>query len=200
MDKFIEILGVATGIICVVLASKKNIISWPIGLINVLCYLYIFYNVKLYADFGEQVFYLITQITGWLYWWKNKNKKNNIIVHVDALGGLKFLGVVVISIGLGLLVGKYLNQFTDASYPYVDAVTTTLSFAAQLLLTFKKKENWIIWIVIDVVGIWLYTLKSLYFTTGLYVIYLANAIYGFIQWKKDYDENRNRNRQVFPTS
>jgi nicotinamide mononucleotide transporter len=195
----IEAVGLVTGVLCVILASRKNILSWPVGIINVICYLYIFYNVKLYADFGEQIFYMITQVLGWVYWAKNRNKKNNIIVHVDKVGITKFLVISASSIIVGYFVGLFLKQYTDASYPYVDAITTILSFSAQLLLTFKKKENWIIWILIDVVGIWLYTVKGLYFTTGLYVIYLANAVYGLVIWEKDYND-RNRHREILPTA
>jgi nicotinamide mononucleotide transporter len=188
-----------TGIICVFLAARKNILSWPIGLINVICYLYIFFHVKLYADFGEQFFYLFTQILGWIYWSINKNKQTKITVHVDRLKLRYFLLTVISSIVIGYFVGTFLKQYTDASYPYVDAITTILSFAAQLLLTFKKKENWIIWITIDVVGIWLYTVKGLYFTTGLYVVYLVNAIYGLIQWEKDF-RDWSSSRQVSSTT
>jgi nicotinamide mononucleotide transporter len=176
-----------TGIVCVFLASRKNILSWPIGLMNVLCYLYIFYSVQLYADFGEQIFYLVTQVLGWIYWSINKNKETKFTVHIDKVGLPKFILIVLSSILIGYFVGTFLKQYTDASYPYVDAITTILSFSAQLLLTFKKKETWIIWIVIDIVGLWLYTVKGLYFTTGLYFVYLANAVYGLIQWEKDYN-------------
>ncbi len=80
------------------------------------------------------------------------------------------------------LLGTVMHRYTDAALPYPDAFTTMLSVIAQFLMTKKYLENWTLWIIADVVYIGVYLIKSLYWTAGLYAIFLALCVEGYREW------------------
>lgn len=181
----LEWLGVITGALCVYLAVKQNILNWPISILSVLTYIYIFYNAKLYGDTILQIYFLFTAFYGWYYWIFGENKSlksNRPIVKVTKPEWLFIIIIVLISSVLG---GILLDKYTDTDVPYCDAFCTILSFIAQFLLTRKKLENWLVWIFVDLIYIPLYIHKELYATALLYFLFLFIAFKGYLDWKKD---------------
>lgn len=186
----LEWWGVATGILCVWLAAKNNIWSWPIAIISVVIYIFIFFDSKLYADMGLQVYFFATNIYGWYYWSQQKNNKASprpiaLITQKEIIGSI--LGVVVFTLGLGLL----LHKNTDASFPFIDSFCTAISLIAQVFLARRVLQNWLIWIFVDVIYVSLYFSKALYATGLMYVLYVMIATIGFIDWRKIYREQKN---------
>lgn len=178
----IEYIAVATGILHVFLLTRGKVAAWPFGLVSVSLYIYIFFLNKLYSDTFLHVVYVVLNIYGWWNWVRHRDQQTNV-----AVGRLehrqRVWWPVLIVVG-ALLWGYGVQQNTDASYPYGDAFTTVASLVAQYLLARRKLENWVIWIIVDVVAINIYLLKGLYPTSGLYAVYLVLSISGWVHWRR----------------
>ena len=168
------------GVLCVVLIIRRSIWCWPVGLVQVLLFIYIFYDAKLYSDLLLHVVYVVLQFYGWWAWLHGGKEGMPLEIRQLPLTGVLLWAGVGFSGILGL--GYMMNTWTDASLPYWDAATTVLSLIAQYLLARKILENWVVWISVDVLCIGIYSYKGLYVTTGLYSIFLVLAIAGLIAW------------------
>jgi nicotinamide mononucleotide transporter len=181
-NPFLEWLAAVTGLISVILTARRNILSWPIGLISVVAFLAFFFHIKLYADSGLQAFYLVTGLYGWWHWARGGPNKGAALIAVlsNADRILCVLGILVSVCA----VSWFLGHRTDSTTPWMDATVSCLSIAAQLLMMRKVLESWIIWIVIDVLSLWLYSAKAAWVTLGLHGVYLVIASLGLIAWAK----------------
>lgn len=186
----LEWLGVFTGLLCVWLAAKNNIWGWPFAIVSVIIYMFIFFENKLYADMGLQVYFLAMNIYGWYYWRKEKDNpsiQQPITLISKKACVLSAIGVVFFTLILGFL----LHKNTDASFPFIDSFCTACSLIAQALLARRVLHNWIIWIFVDIIYVAVYLSKDLYATSLMYAIYVVIAIMGYIDWKKIYHEQTN---------
>ncbi|MCR6640240.1 MAG: nicotinamide riboside transporter PnuC [Sporocytophaga sp.] len=179
----IEIIATIFGVICVWLTIKQHIACWPIGLVQVFLYIFVFYQAKLYADMVLHVIYVLLSIYGWYHWSENKTN--------DQRSGISLVGRSIYVYGAlcllaTFIIGFLLTLYTDASFPYPDSFIMSSSLIAQWLLSRKKLESWIFWILTDIVAIYVYWYKELYWTTGLYVLFLFLAITGLAEWRKGY--------------
>lgn len=182
---WIEITAAVTGLLCVWLNAKENIWNYPIGYINVACFMWMFWDAKLYADFTLQIFFAVLMAIGW-YTWLTK-RQGNAVRPTKKIDGIHF-GLIVLSILiLGGLWGLALHAWTDASIPYLDATIAMASIMAQFLLSRKILQNWLIWIVVDVFSIGMYWYKGLHLTAYLYVMFLLIAIQGYVEWRRNYE-------------
>lgn len=189
---WVELVGTIAGLLCVWLASRNNILNWPFGLVNVALFFYLFFQIHMYADMGLQVYFFITGIIGWIYWMRQKGKMRKISTFSNSQRILLLVGI-----GLGTILIFYINSnlnnwfpqtFTEpASFPFWDSLTTTLSIAGNLLLAFRVLENWILWIIVNIISAILYYFKGVYFVSIEFVIFLAIAITGLIAWWKEYN-------------
>jgi nicotinamide mononucleotide transporter len=178
----LEIIGFITGIICVWLNAKQSLWSWPIAMISVLTYAYVFFNSKLYADACLQIFFFIISIYGLYKWWKKDEKNEHLKPTYSSKYQIIFSTILILFIS-GILTGV-LDKFTDSDTPLADAITTSLSIVAQVLLGKKKILNWIYWIVADIIYVGLYLYKELYLTAILYMIFIGLAAWGYYIWQK----------------
>jgi nicotinamide mononucleotide transporter len=179
----LEIIGVITGLLCVYLAAKNNIWNWPIAVISVSIYIFIFFDTRLYADMGLQFYFLVMNFYGWYYWSRKPETEQRIPVVLITKKEIIFsiAGVVVFTYILGSIL-----KYTPASYPYIDSFCTACSLIAQVLLARKVLENWLIWIFVDIIYVGVYIFKGLHLTAIMYAIYVAIALLGYIDWKKEY--------------
>lgn len=183
----IEGFGVITGALCVYLAAKENILNWPISILSVVTYIYIFYNSKLYGDTILQFYFLFTAVYGWYYWtFGVKSSTLKSARPVTRLSQKHWFVILFLLVSLSFLAGYLLDRFTDTDVPFIDAFCTITSFIAQYLMTRKKLENWLIWIFIDIIYIPLYIHKELFATAALCFIFTIIAIKGYIDWKRSY--------------
>lgn len=183
----IEIIAFFLGIIAVALVMFRSIWTYPFGIVMVTLYGFIFYEAKLYSDMLLQVFFFGIQAYGWWYWLQGTMAADgHIKVRRVAKDHYKWYGgAAVVSI---LALGTLMDRFTDAALPYPDATTTVLSVIAQILLARRYLENWILWIVVDIMAVFIYAIKGLYPTTVLYAIFLGMAISGYILWNRIWKE------------
>ena len=190
MEQYIEILGTIVGIIYLWLEYKANIYLWLVSIIMPAIYLYIFYVAGLYADFAINIYYLLIAIYGWMAWkygfklFSAKREKNGDemlrVSHVPKKLWIRLMAVYVI---LQLSITWVLIAYTNSDVPWLDSFTTSVSILAMWLLARKYLEQWLVWIVVDVVSAGLYLYKDLYYTSALYAVYAIIAIFGYYKWK-----------------
>lgn len=181
----LEWLGTITGFFCVYLAAKQSIYNWPVAIISVIAYLFLFYNFKLYGDAILQLYFLFTSIYGWFYWLKRDEQHLKPII---SLSSFEYIVLIPLIILLSVTFGYVLDTFTDTDVPYIDGTCTAISFAAQFLMTRKVIQNWVLWIIVDICYIPLYLYKNLALTAVLYTLYLVLAAMGFLNWRRTWKE------------
>ena len=178
----IEIIGALISLLYLRLEYKANIWLWPMGVITPLLYIYIFFASKFYAVMGINVYYLFACIYGW-YCWK-RNDAEGLGLHILRLPLHFVWKLFVIFIGLFTLIAWILIHFTDSPVPYGDALTTALSIVAMWMLAHKYAEQWLVWLVVNVISAGLYFGQALYPTSVLFMIYAIVSIFGYLKWKK----------------
>jgi nicotinamide mononucleotide transporter len=184
---WLEWIGTVTGFICIYLAAKENIWNWPVSIISVVAYAIVFYQNKLYGDAGLQIYFLGTAIYGWYIWLRKRKTTDRPI---ESIAGIQWLYVIAGIIVLTAVLSIYLKANTDTDVPYADGFCTALSFIAQLLLTRKILQNWILWVIVDICYVPLYFHKHLALTAVLYIVLTIIAFMGYLDWKKTYREQQ----------
>lgn len=186
----LEWIAVIASLAYVILASYNNIFCWPAAMISTILYTFIFYEYYLWSDSALQVYYLVMAIYGWYCWRDNKLQPNNslkittwpLINHVKA--------IFILAI-LSMCVGYFMANYTPTHFPYLDATTTVFAIFATYLVTQRILENWLYWIVIDFVSIYLYVEKALIPTAFLFSLFVIIAILGYFKWLKLLDQSDN---------
>jgi nicotinamide mononucleotide transporter len=179
---WLEIIAAGFGLACVWLTAKRHIACWPTGLVMVLLYIAIFYDAKLYSDMLLQVVYVFLQLYGWHAWLRGGPDNTPLVVsRLPAWQAALWLAA---GVAAAAALGGAMHAYTDASYPYIDAIATVASLIAQWLLGRKVLESWLVWIFVDVVSIGLYLAKELYPTAALYAVFLVLATWGWLEWSK----------------
>jgi nicotinamide mononucleotide transporter len=189
---YIEFAGTVLYLWSVWLITKRNVLTWPIGILSVVLYFALFYQIRLYSDALEQVYYLGASAYGWWYWSKSQQEDHVIsdVTYSSARAVIVAVGVTAaLSVALGYATSRVHvwapALFPEAaSFPYLDAVTTVMSFTAMWLMARKRIESWVYWIVVDVIGIWLYFVKDVRFISMLYVVLLFLAVRGLADWRR----------------
>lgn len=191
---WLQWLAFIFGIAYVILAAKENAWCWPVGLISVVIAFFVYADpeVRLYSDAILQIFYAIISIYGWWTWTRNSTSEEPLNsspeegilkIHTWPIGF--HLTFMVIGVVLAAIWGKIWLQF-GAALPYIDAATTVFSLIATYMVTQKILENWLYWIVIDVVCIFVYLHRELYLFSIMFLIYTIVAVVGYYNWKKEY--------------
>lgn len=179
---WLEAVAVLFGLLSVWFAKKENLLVYPTGIISVLIYVYICFFAGLYADMGINFFYFIMSIYGW-YKWTRKDKKDNYIPisrntfaqHIICIAGLIIFFIIL----------RYvLMNFTNSTVPNWDSTTTAIFIVGMWLMALKKIENWIAWIIGNIISIPLYFYKGLVLTSFQFTVFLIIAISGYLEWRK----------------
>ncbi|WP_207848514.1 MULTISPECIES: nicotinamide riboside transporter PnuC [unclassified Pseudomonas] len=179
----LELFAAALGVIAVWLTVKQNPWCWPIGLVMVLLYSWIFYDVKLYSDMLLQVIYAALQVYGWWQWTRAGTMHDGRdVTRLDRRSLLLGLGVGALG---SLLLGAAMAHWTDAAQPWLDAALTAFSLVAQLWMAQKRLQCWALWFVLDVIFVGLFLYKGLYLTAALYALFTLIAVQGWREWRAD---------------
>ena len=184
-DLFIALDLIASffGLIDILLATKQNNWCWPAAISSSSVYVFVFFFSKLYFDAILNLYYVAMAFYGLYNWNKISNTKENQV----SFSSKKFTSIwITICAITSIALGYFAQKFTDAEFAYADAFTTIFSFYATWLITQKRIDNWLFWIIINVVAIFMYYLKGLNFTVGLFAVYLAFAVYGYYSWRNEY--------------
>lgn len=179
----LELFAATLGVIAVWLTVKQNPWCWPIGLVMVLLYSWVFFEVKLYSDMLLQVIYAALQLYGWWQWTRaGEAHHGRQVSQLDTQPML--LGLAVGAVG-SLLLGAAMAHWTDAAQPWLDAALTGFSLVAQLWMARKYIQCWPLWIALDVIFVGLFVYKGMYLTAALYGIFMLLAVQGWREWRVD---------------
>ncbi|HEY6528909.1 MAG TPA: nicotinamide riboside transporter PnuC [Cellvibrionaceae bacterium] len=177
-----------TGIFCVVLAAKGNIWTYAFGLFNSLGYAYVAFTNGLYGDMGLNIlFFVPTNIIGFVLWRRHQ------AINAVAMRGLNIIQLGFILIACATLIGILgfaLSNIKTQNTPYIDATSTILSIAATLLMILRYKEQWVLYIVLNIVTIVMWLIRHLSGSADgaimmlMWSAFLINSIYGYFVWRK----------------
>jgi len=192
----LELAGTLSGLACVYLTARENILCWPVGIINIILFFILFYQVQLYSDMILQVYFLIMSVYGWWKWAHPKtaietDKKKEL--RVSDLNRIQWIywitGIIIGTLLLGYFMQNvhiYLPELflKKAAYPYPDALTTTMSMAATVIMALKKRDCWILWILVDIIATVIYFIKGINLVAIEYIIFGLISLSGYITWTR----------------
>ena len=188
LDISLEIIAVVFGILSVWFSKKNNILVYPTGMISTSIFTYLLFKWSLLGDMMINAYYFMMSIYGWYIWTR---KVNNIVTPISKVSSPeKITSLIIFFCSLSFVYGIY-NYFDKwGSYTsYIDNFTTAIFFVAMWLMANRKIENWIFWIIGNIISIPLYFYKGLTFTSIQYIIFTVIAISGYYTWKKILDNS-----------
>lgn len=176
----LEWVAAGLGLINIALLVFRSVWNYAFGIASVAIYIFVFFETRLYAESGLQVFFVLAQAWGWYLWLKVGDEDSRVPVRwLDWQSRAVWLAVTA---ALSLNLGWAMHRFTDAAMPYADSAIAGASVAAQILLAYRRVENWVLWIAIDVAAVALYINRGLYPTAGLYGGMLVMSLFGLREW------------------
>lgn len=202
---WIEAMGTLAGLLCIWLASKEKLINYPFGLFNVALFAIIFFQIQLYASLLLQIFFFAANIYGW-YAWSRQTTDNQAALQIRWLSLPKAIGwAIACAVGIGLMT-LYINPFfafltriavnlmhgiglqvampqlQPDAFPFWDACLMVLSIVAMILMTRKYVENWLLWVVINVISVMIFARQGVYAMSLEYMILTVIALNGSRLW------------------
>lgn len=194
---YIEFFCAIAGAIAVYLSAKANIWSWPIGIINVVLFFFIAFQVQLYPDMFLQIFFFVTNILGWWRWTHPKpqeaDRKHEL--KVSFMNKNELIVLAIVGLVGTFIFGTFAKNLHDmlpaifslpSAFPYLDSFVTVMSVLTTFLMIQKKIENWAIWIIIDIVATYLYFSKGIKFIGIEYLAFCFIAAFGLWNWVREY--------------
>ena len=197
---WLELIAVFFGIMSVWFARQANLLVYPTGIISTVIYMYITFTIQLYADMGINFFYTAMSIYGWYVWTRRDDQQRVRPIRWNTkkqqATGIALVPVLYVMIYLLLYVFKQDDpEYMQSYIPYVDSFTTSIFLIGMYFMARKKIENWIYWIVGNVVSVPLYFVKGLVFTSFQFAVFLVLAVLGLMAWIKLYNEGRAREQK-----
>jgi nicotinamide mononucleotide transporter len=188
---FLEITAVLFGLLSVWFAKKDNILVFPTGIVNTSIYVYLLWKWGLLGDMIINGYYFVMSIYGWYHWTRKKGDTLEFPISVSSYKEKKIaLIIFIFTITSVILVYQYFDKFTTWS-AYVDTFITGIFFVGMWLMAKRKIENWIFWIIGDIISIPLYFAKGYTFTSFQYLIFTIIAVFGYLEWKKILNSSQN---------
>lgn len=181
----LELLSFVLSVTTVVLNIRQLHWAWFFAIVSSATYGVVFYQARLYGDMGLQGVFIAVSFWGWYQWLHGGSSREPLAVTRSSSAGW-FYSTLGWAIGFAILA-LFLDNFTDTDVPNIDGFLTAGSLVGQVLLSRKKVENWIVWIVVDVLYVGLYVYKGLMLTAVLYGLFVLLAAIGLVAWKRDAD-------------
>lgn len=192
-DSLVSLLAALTGVICVILTGKGKVSNFLFGIVNVVLYAYLSWKAGFYGEVMlNLLYYFPCNFIGIVCWSKHLNESGNEVVK-ERMGLKESLLVYPLTFGCVVAYGFILKRL-GGTLPFVDSLSTIMSISAQILCIKRYAEQWILWIIIDVVtvGMWGYN----FFNGGenistllMWAVYLINAVIMYVKWRKESKEN-----------
>ncbi len=184
LDISLEVTAVVFGLLSVLFSKKNNILVFPTGMISTLIFVYLLYKWELLGDMMINAYYFIMSIYGWYIWTRKDNQQHetpiSLTTKIEKQQSIFIFGATVVFVVVIYLIFNKFNTWTA----YVDTITTAIFFVGMWLMAKRKIENWIYWIVGDIISVPLYFYKGFTFTSFQYFVFTILAILGYLEWKK----------------
>lgn len=179
----VELAASLLGLANIALLARRSVWNFPFALMSVACTGIVLYQARLYAETGLQAFFFGANLWGWRLW-LGARSANEHAVRVGWMNARERISWTAATAALSLSLGWLLHRFTDAALPFADSAVAGASIAAQILLSFRRIENWVLWIGIDVAAALLYLSRGLPVLAGLYLVFLAMSVFGLREWMR----------------
>jgi len=179
--------AVLLGVLYLLLAMRENLWCWAAAFFSTLIYLFLFWHVSLLMESALQLYYLAMAVYGWQQWRGGANAAGRPLPISTWPASRHVLAIAAVLL-LSALSGFLLAQHSEARLPYLDSFTTWGAILTTWMVARKVLENWLYWIVIDSVSLYLYLDRALYFTAALFAAYLVIVVFGYFQWRSHYRE------------
>jgi nicotinamide mononucleotide transporter len=180
---YLEFSGAVLGLIYISLSVRQKILTWPFGIATSVLYAFVFYASRFYAGMGLQIYYVAMSVYGWYFWLRGKRAVDSKELPVSKINAGQMGWSILIFLISFISIYFFLSYKTDSPVPLMDALTTSLSIVATWMLAGKILENWLIWIIANLLSIGLYMFQNLWPTVILFGTYEVLAIVGYFQWK-----------------
>ncbi|HEX5171727.1 MAG TPA: nicotinamide riboside transporter PnuC [Cyclobacteriaceae bacterium] len=205
---YLEFGATTAGFVFVVLEARAHILNWPAAILNAILLFILFYQVQLYPDMFLQVFFFLTSIIGWWRWANPKPGEEDIKMELKV--SYMSAGQLIMLAGIGLigtlLVGTFAKNLHElfpvlfnkpSAFPYLDSFVTVMSITTTFFMIQKKIESWIVWMVVDAIGTYMYFVKGVKFLSVQYLAYCFIASYGLWNWIREFKSYGNRtNKEI----
>lgn len=178
----LEYIAVFFGIASVIFSRKEHIWVYPTGLINTTIYIYLSYVAGLYAEAGVNFYYTVMSLVGWVMW--ARKREGQTVLHITRSTRREWINSLVFFGLCWAVLYEVLSHWTDSTVPAADAFASATAYTGMLLMTRKKLENWLWWIMTNIASIPLYFIKGFVFTGVQYAVFLALAIMGYVEWRR----------------
>ncbi|MBD5309122.1 MAG: nicotinamide mononucleotide transporter [Bacteroides sp.] len=180
-DLIREILGFSIGILYLWWEYHANPKVWIASVVMPAISMWIYYSKGLYADFAINIYYLIIAVYGYIHWTRKGTEKKSTETKITRITLRAALGCLAVGCGLWWLIW-WLLGFTNSNVPVADAFTTAFSIVGLWMMARKIAEQWIVWLIVDIVCTALYYYKGIYFYSALYLIYSVISVLGYRKW------------------
>ena len=187
---WMEFLAVVSAIVYLLLAVRQDIRCWFAAILSSFLYFFIMFSADLYMEAGLQIFYILMAVYGWFQW--REESTANIKLSVKTWKPINHLFAISSILLLALASGLVLEKFTNAVFPFIDALTTWGAIIATYMVAKKLLENWIYWFVIDSISIFLFMSRGLVLTSILFFIYLIIIYFGYKSWARIKDNGSTK--------
>lgn len=179
-----EVIAVILAIAYLLLAAKENILCWYCAFLSSLIFVFIFWDVSLLMESMLNIFYVVMAVIGWLEW--KYGGSNNRQLRISSLKLWQHVLILLSMLVLAGVNGWFMQNYTSAAWPFVDSFTTWASVITTFMVVFKVLENWLYWLLIDSISIFLYMDRGLYLTALLFIAYLVIVVFGYLSWRRHY--------------
>ena len=180
---WLELVAFVLAIAMVVFNMRVNPLGWPLAIVSSALYFLLFWNSRLYGDASLQLFFVVIAFWGWWQWLRGTAADGSAL-QVRELGPRQRWQLLVALAVAWPATGLFLKTFTDTDVPWWDAFPTAASVIGQWLLGRKYVENWLAWIVVNVVSVALFAYKGLWLTVILYGIFIVMSVFGWRAWRR----------------
>lgn len=178
----LEIAAVAISFLAIWLTARRNMLCWPLNLVACALYFKLFLDVRLYADMALQAVFALGIAYGWIVWRRSRADTGTVVV--KPLSRTKAVaGLMTGALG-ALAIGWFTSRHTDATLPWLDATLSSFSLVAQYWTARRHRENWLLWIAVDIVYVGMFIFKGLMPTAALYAVMIGLAVIGYRDWRR----------------
>ena len=179
---WLEFIAVVFGIMSVLYSRAEHIWVYPTGLINTSLYIYLSLVAGLYAEASVNAYYTVMSVIGWAMW--ARKKEGQEVLHITRSSAAEWRNALLFFAVCWAALWFVLSHFTDSKVPMADGFASAAAYTGMWLMTRKKLENWIWWILTNMASIPLYFIKGYVFSSFQYVVFLVLAVMGYLEWKK----------------
>lgn len=198
---YLEFFGTLAGLIAIWLSAKALVWNFPVGIVNVILFFFLFYQVQLYPDMFLYAFFFFTNLVGWWRWTHPKKfeEDHKHELRVSYMERRQFLVIFFLGLTGTFLFGAFAENIHEifpglfpkqSAFPYLDSFVAVMSIITTFLMINKKIESWILWILIDIIGTYMYFAKGIKFVALEYLALCFIAGFGLWNWIREYRSYR----------